>query len=69
MINDEIIKVVNDNLRKKSEFEFIAELEDLTLSDIDYIDKISTATNKFNLTYEIVDNIYIKIDYSLKTSY
>ncbi|AGX42466.1 hypothetical protein [Clostridium saccharobutylicum] len=64
-INNKIIKVINDNLATNSEFEFIAELGDLTLADIYYIEKISTINSikeKFN--YQIIDNTYIKINYS-----
>lgn len=64
-INNEIIKVINDNLATNSEFEFIAELGGLTLADIYYIEKISTINSikeKFN--YQIIDNTYIKIHYS-----
>ena len=60
--NNEIIK---DNLRKNSEFEFIARLEELTLSDIDYIEELSIRENiRSKLNYQIVDNTYIKIDCS-----
>jgi len=61
-INDGIRKVMNDKLTKSSEFEFTGRLEDVTLSDIDYIDKLSNIKNKFN--YQIVDNTYIKINCS-----
>lgn len=66
-INNEIIKAINNSLSKNLEFEFIAKLEDLTLSDIDDIEKISNVNNKYNLTYQIIDNIYIKIYYSLQS--
>lgn len=61
-MNNEIIKVINDTLLKKSEFEFVVGLEDLTLSDIDRINELSTVKSKFS--YQIVDNTYIKINYS-----
>ncbi|OOM73745.1 hypothetical protein [Clostridium sp. BL-8] len=63
-INNEIIKAIKNSLSKNLEFEFIAKLEDLTLSDIE---KISNVNNKYNLTYQIIDNIYIKIYYSLQS--
>ncbi|EHJ01432.1 hypothetical protein CDLVIII_4941 [Clostridium sp. DL-VIII] len=65
--NNEIIKAINNSLLKNLEFEFIAKLEDLTLSDIDDIEKMSNVNNKYNLTYQIIDNIYIKIYYSLQS--
>jgi len=61
-VNNEIIKVIKNNLSKNSEFEFIVGLENLTLSDIDFIEKIFTIKSKLN--YQIVDNIYIKISFS-----
>lgn len=61
-MNNEIIKVINDTLLKNSEFEFVAGLEDLTLSDIDSINELSTVKSKFS--YQIIDNTYIKINYS-----
>ncbi len=61
-MNNEIIKVINDTLLKNSEFEFVAGLEDLTLSDIDCINELSTVKSKFS--YQIIDNTYIKINYS-----
>lgn len=33
-INNEIIKVINDNWTENSEFEFVARLEELTLLDV-----------------------------------
>lgn len=64
-INDEIIKVINDNVAKNSEFEFVAGLGDLTLGDMDYIEKISTINSrKSKVNYQIIDNTYIKIHYS-----
>ncbi|WP_297422069.1 hypothetical protein [Clostridium sp.] len=66
IINNNIIKVINDNLSKNSEFEFIARLGDLTLLDMYYIEKQSTIKNiKSKLTYQIIDNSYIKIQYFL----
>lgn len=62
--NDPIIEVVNKKLIRNSNFEFIDELKDLTLSDIDYIEKFSNIKNiKSKFTYQIVDNIYIKITF------
>lgn len=50
--NDPIIEVVNKKLIRNSNFEFIAELKDLTLSDIDYIEKFSNIKNiKSKFTY------------------
>lgn len=64
-INNKIIKVINDNLAINSEFEFVAELGDLTLADIYYIEKISTINSiKDKFSYQIIDNTYIKIHYS-----
>ena len=64
--NNLIVEAINDNLKKNSNFEFIVELKDLTLSDIDSIEAIVTINNiNSKLDYQIVDNIYIKIDYSL----
>jgi hypothetical protein len=64
-INNEITKAINDNLQKNSNFEVIAGLEELTLSDIECIEKLSTTKNvQFKLSYQIIDNTYIKIDYS-----
>ena len=65
-LNDKIVKVINDKLIKNSEFELIAGLEDLSIADIDCIEELSTINNinsKFN--YQIIDNTYIKINYSL----
>ena len=65
-INNDIRKTINDNLKKNCDFEFIIRLEELTLSDIEYIDDIFYFENvKSKLTYQIIDNIYIKIAYSL----
>jgi len=51
---------------ENTDFEFIAGLKDLTLSDIDCIEELFTIKNvKSKLTYQIVDNPYIKIAYSL----
>jgi hypothetical protein len=64
-INNKIIKVINDNLAKNSEFEFFAELGDLTLADMYYIEKISTINSiKAKFNYQIINNAYIKIHYS-----
>jgi len=64
--NNLIVEAINDNLKKNSNFEFIVGLKDLTLSDIDSIEAIVTINNiNSKLDYQIVDNIYIKIDYSL----
>lgn len=62
ILNNDIITVIKNNLNKNSEFEFIVGLENLTLSDIDFIEKIFTIKSKLN--YQIVDNIYIKISFS-----
>ena len=65
--NNGITKFINDNLMRNSEFEFIAGLEDLNISDIDCIEELFTIKNiKSKLNYQIVDNIYIKIDYSFQ---
>ncbi|MDG5852333.1 hypothetical protein [Clostridium beijerinckii] len=65
-INNELKKVINDKLKINSEVEFIAGLKDITLSDIDYIEKLSAVKNlKSKSNYQIVDNTYIKIDCSL----
>ncbi|MBA8937098.1 hypothetical protein BJV38_003539 [Clostridium beijerinckii] len=65
-INNELKEVINDKLERNSEVEFIAGLKDITLSDIDYIEKLSAVKNlKSKLNYQIVDNTYIKIDCSL----
>lgn len=65
-INNAISKAINDKLIENSGFEFVAGLKDLTVSDIDCIEEIFTSKNiKAKLTYQIVDNIYIKIAYSL----
>ena len=61
-VNNEIITIIKNNLNKNSEFEFIVGLENLTLSDIDFIEKMFTIKSKLN--YQIVDNIYIKISFS-----
>ena len=64
-IKNDIIKVIDNNFEKSFNFEFIAGLEDLTLSDIDCIEELSTTKNiKSKFNYQIIDNIYIKIDYS-----
>jgi hypothetical protein len=64
-----VMKSIRDSLRKNSEFEFIATLEDLTIEDLDYIKELFTANNNGDkITYQIVDNAYIKIDY-LKNEY
>ena len=64
--NNVITKFINDNLMKNSEFEFIAGLEELNLSDIDFIEELFNIKNlKSKLNYQIVDNIYIRIAYSL----
>ena len=60
-VNNEIITIIKNNLNKNSEFEFIVGLENLTLSDIDFIEKMLTIKSKLN--YQIVDNIYIKISF------
>lgn len=62
-INKGIEKVINDNLTGNTNFEFIATLNDLTLSDINHIEDIVPI--KSQLAYNIVDNIYIKIQYSI----
>jgi len=62
ILNNDIITVIKNNLNKNSEFEFIVGLENLTLSDIDFIEKMFTIKSKLN--YQIVDNIYIKISFS-----
>ncbi len=65
-INSELKRVIDDKLKKNSEVEFIAGLKDITLSDIDYIEKLSAVKNlKSKLNYQIIDNTYIKIDCSL----
>lgn len=65
-MDNNIIKVINDNLMKNSEFEFIAGLEDVTISDIDCIEEFSAIKNiKSKFNYQIIDNTYIKIRYSL----
>jgi hypothetical protein len=65
-INNKIIKVINDNLAKNSEFEFVAELGDLTLADMYYIEKISIINNiKAEFNYQIINNTYIRIHYSV----
>ncbi|EKQ58225.1 MULTISPECIES: hypothetical protein [unclassified Clostridium] len=65
-VNNNIIKFINENLSKNSEFEFIARLGELTLLDMYYIEKQSTIKNiKSKLTYQIIDNSYIKIQYFL----
>ena len=61
-VNNEIITIIKNNLNKNSEFEFIVGLENLTLSDIGFIEKMFTIKSKLN--YQIVDNIYIKISFS-----
>lgn len=64
-MRNEVIKVMEDKLIKSSEFEFIGMLEDVTLSDIDYINELSANKNiKSKFNYQIVDNTYIKINYS-----
>lgn len=66
--SNNIVKLIMDKFKKNSEFEFIAGLEDLTIADIDYIEELSITNNDSNkLTYQIVDNTYIKIDYSLQS--
>jgi hypothetical protein len=60
-IDNDIAQVINENLNKNSDFEFIAGLENLTLSDIDYIERMFTIEAKLN--YQIIDNIYIRIEY------
>ena len=62
ILNNDIITVIKNNLNKNSEFEFIVGLEDLTLSDIGFIEKMFAIKSKLN--YQIVDNIYIKISFS-----
>jgi len=62
ILNNDIITVIKNNLNKNSEFDFIVGLENLTLSDIDFIEKMVTIKSKLN--YQIVDNIYIKISFS-----
>ncbi|NRT70657.1 hypothetical protein [Clostridium beijerinckii] len=65
-ISNELKKVMNDKLKINSEVEFIVGLKDITLSDIDYIEKLSSVKSfKSKLNYQIVDNTYIKIDCSL----
>jgi len=62
--NDVIIKAIDYNLRANSDFEFIAKLEELKLSDIECIEEMFTVKNiKPQLDYQIVDNIYVKISY------
>ncbi|ABR34081.1 MULTISPECIES: hypothetical protein [Clostridium] len=64
-IHNEIMKVINDNLEKCSKFEFVAELRDLTLADMYYIEKISSIDSiKAKFNYKIINNTYIKINYS-----
>ena len=58
-INHDMIKGIRENFDKDPNFEFIAKLKDLTLLDIDCIEKMFTSKSK--LTYQIVDNMYIKI--------
>lgn len=60
-IPNDITKTIKDNLNNNYDFEFIARLEELTLSDIDYIEKIINI--KSRIKYNIVDNTYIKIEY------
>lgn len=60
--NDDIIKTIRDNLNKNINFQFIFQLNDLTLSDIECIEATLSAKSKLN--YKIVDKIYIKISYS-----
>jgi len=55
--------IINDNLNGNVNFEVIARLKDFTLSDIDRIEEIVAIKSK--LAYQIVDNIYIKIQYSI----
>lgn len=65
-LDNEVIKVIKDNLAKKSEFEFVTELGDLTLADMYYIEKISTISSvKAKFNYQIINNTYIKIHYSV----
>jgi hypothetical protein len=58
-INNDIIKAIQENINKDSDFEFIAKLNDVTLCDIDYIEKNIHARSR--LTYSIIDNRYIRI--------
>lgn len=64
-INNDIMKIINDNLMRNSEFEFIVRLEDVTISDIDFINELSAIKNiKSKFSYQIIDNTYIRIHYS-----
>lgn len=58
-INHDIIKAIEENINKNSDFEFIAKLNDVTLSDLAYIEKMVRVRSK--LTYTIIDNRYIRI--------
>lgn len=65
-IKNDIIKVINDNLAKNSEFEFVVGVKGLTLLDIYCIENLSTTKNiQSKLSCNIIDNNYIKIAYSV----
>lgn len=65
-IKNDIIKVINDNLAKNSEFEFVVGVKDLTLLDIYCIENLSATKNiQSKLSCKIIDNTYIKIAYSV----
>jgi hypothetical protein len=58
-INNDIIKAIEENINKNSDFEFIAKLNDVTLFDLAYIEKMVKVRSK--LTYTIIDKRYIRI--------
>lgn len=58
-INNDIIKTIEENINNNYDFEFIAKLNDVTLFDIAYIEKIVHVKSK--LTYNVIDNRYIRI--------
>lgn len=59
-VNNDIIKVIKENINNNSNFEFIAKLNDVTLFDLACIEKIVHVSSK--LTYSIIDNMYIRIE-------
>ena len=58
MINE----AIKDYINKKTNFEFDIELSALTLENFENIDSIFRKNNLLSkMTYEIIDNTYIKI--------
>lgn len=58
-IDNDIIKAIEENINKNSDFELVAKLNDVTLFDIAYIERIVQVRSK--LTYTVIDNRYIRI--------